>query len=118
MDVDKHNNLGEGIDLLGEEAGVGAQVACEESWTSCQWRVSPKGLPEDITLSRLHRLGRLHKRGFIKSLVSGGFSWHRGTGSLGLTMLRHRLEIQQVLTGQSLTHHQGCTKLSMPCGRT
>lgn len=39
MDVDSTLIMEEGIDLLGEEAGVGAQVAaiteraCEESWT-------------------------------------------------------------------------------------
>ena len=39
MDVDSTLIMEEGIDLLGEEAGLGAQVAtiqsapCEESWT-------------------------------------------------------------------------------------
>lgn len=93
MDVDSTLIMEEGIDLLGEEAGVGEQVASiteramrgeldfEEALRE---RVALlKGLPEtvlDTILGRIHftpgaeeLVAELHKRGYKVAVVSGGF---------------------------------------------
>ena len=93
MDVDSTLIMEEGIDLLGEEAGVGAQVAAitERAMrgeldfeAALRERVALlKGLPEDIfarIAERIHftpgaedLVKELHKRGYKVCLVSGGF---------------------------------------------
>ena len=126
MDVDSTLIMEEGIDLLGEEAGVGAQVAAitERAMrgeldfeAALRERVSLlKGLPEDIfarIAERIHftpgaedLVKELHKRGYKVGLVSGGFheTVDRLAEQLGINYVKaNRLEIQQgFLTGQVL----------------
>ena len=126
MDVDSTLIMEEGIDLLGEEAGVGAQVAAitERAMrgeldfeVSLRERVALlKGLPEDIfdrIAERIHftpgaedLVKELHKRGYKVGLVSGGFheTVDRLAEQLGIDYVKaNRLEIQQgFLTGQVL----------------
>ena len=126
MDVDSTLIMEEGIDLLGEEAGVGAQVAAitERAMrgeldfeAALRERVALlKGLPEDI-LARIAEkihftpgaedlVKELHKRGYKVGLVSGGFheTVDRLAEQLGIDYVKaNRLEIQQgLLTGQVL----------------
>lgn len=126
MDVDSTLIMEEGIDLLGEEAGVGAQVAAitERAMrgeldfeAALLERVTLlKGLPEDIfarIAERIHftpgaedLVKELHKRGYKVGLVSGGFheTVDRLAEQLGIDYVKaNRLEIQQgLLTGQVL----------------
>lgn len=126
MDVDSTLIMEEGIDLLGEEAGVGAQVATitERAMrgeldfeAALRERVALlKGLPEDIftqIAERIHftpgaeeLVDELHKRGYKVGLVSGGFheTVDRLAEQLGIDYVKaNRLEIQQgFLTGQVL----------------
>lgn len=126
MDVDSTLIMEEGIDLLGEEAGVGAQVAAitERAMrgeldfeAALRERVGLlKGLPEDIfarIAERIHftpgaedLVKELHKRGYKVGLVSGGFheTVDRLAEQLGIDYVKaNRLEIQQgILTGQVL----------------
>ena len=126
MDVDSTLIMEEGIDLLGEEAGVGAQVAAitERAMrgeldfeAALRERVGLlKGLPEDIfarIAERIHftpgaeeLVDELHKRGYKVGLVSGGFheTVDRLAEQLGIDYVKaNRLEIQQgLLTGQVL----------------
>ena len=126
MDVDSTLIMEEGIDLLGEEAGVGAQVAAitERAMrgeldfeAALRERVALlKGLPEDIfdrIAERIHftpgaedLVKELHKRGYKVGLVSGGFheTVDRLAEQLGIDYVKaNRLEIQQgFLTGQVL----------------
>ena len=126
MDVDSTLIMEEGIDLLGEEAGVGAQVAAitERAMrgeldfeAALRERVGLlKGLPEDIfarIAERIHftpgaedLVKELHKRGYKVGLVSGGFheTVDRLAEQLGVDYVKaNRLEIQQgILTGQVL----------------
>lgn len=126
MDVDSTLIMEEGIDLLGEEAGVGAQVAAitERAMrgeldfeAALLERVALlKGLPEDIfarIAERIHftpgaedLVKELHKRGYKVGLVSGGFheTVDRLAEQLGIDYVKaNRLEIQQgLLTGQVL----------------
>ena len=126
MDVDSTLIMEEGIDLLGEEAGVGAQVAAitERAMrgeldfeAALRERVALlKGLPEDIftrIAERIHftpgaeeLVDELHKRGYKVGLVSGGFheTVDRLAEQLGVDYVKaNRLEIQQgILTGQVL----------------
>ncbi len=126
MDVDSTLIMEEGIDLLGEEAGVGAQVAAitERAMqgeldfeAALRERVALlKGLPEDIfdrIAERIHftpgaedLVKELHKRGYKVGLVSGGFheTVDRLAEQLGIDYVKaNRLEIQQgLLTGQVL----------------
>lgn len=126
MDVDSTLIMEEGIDLLGEEAGVGAQVAAitERAMrgeldfeAALRERVTLlKGLPEDIfarIAERIHftpgaeeLVDELHKRGYKVGLVSGGFheTLDRLAEQLGIDYVKaNRLEIQQgFLTGQVL----------------
>ena len=126
MDVDSTLIMEEGIDLLGEEAGVGAQVATitERAMrgeldfeAALRERVALlKGLPEDIftqIAERIHftpgaeeLVDELHKRGYKVGLVSGGFheTVDRLAEQLGIDYVKaNRLEIQQgLLTGQVL----------------
>lgn len=126
MDVDSTLIMEEGIDLLGEEAGVGAQVAAitERAMqgeldfeAALRERVALlKGLPEDIfaqIAERIHftpgaeeLVDELHKRGYKVGLVSGGFheTVDRLAEQLGIDYVKaNRLEIQQgILTGQVL----------------
>lgn len=126
MDVDSTLIMEEGIDLLGEEAGVGAQVAAitERAMrgeldfeVALRERVALlKGLPEDIftrIAERIHftpgaedLVKELHKRGYKVGLVSGGFheTVDRLAEQLGVDYVKaNRLEIQQgILTGQVL----------------
>ena len=126
MDVDSTLIMEEGIDLLGEEAGVGAQVAAitERAMrgeldfeAALRERVTLlKGLPEDIfarIAERIHftpgaedLVKELHKRGYKVGLVSGGFheTVDRLAEQLGIDYVKaNRLEIQQgFLTGQVL----------------
>ena len=126
MDVDSTLIMEEGIDLLGEEAGVGAQVAAitERAMrgeldfeAALRERVGLlKGLPEDIfarIAERIHftpgaedLVKELHKRGYKVGLVSGGFheTVDRLAEQLGIDYVKaNRLEIQQgLLTGQVL----------------
>ena len=126
MDVDSTLIMEEGIDLLGEEAGVGAQVAAitERAMrgeldfeAALLERVALlKGLPEDIfarIAERIHftpgaedLVDELHKRGYKVGLVSGGFheTVDRLAEQLGIDYVKaNRLEIQQgFLTGQVL----------------
>lgn len=126
MDVDSTLIMEEGIDLLGEEAGVGAQVAAITERTmrgeldfeaALRERVTLlKGLPEDIfarIAERIHftpgaedLVKELHKRGYKVGLVSGGFheTVDRLAEQLGIDYVKaNRLEIQQgLLTGRVL----------------
>ena len=126
MDVDSTLIMEEGIDLLGEEAGVGAQVAAitERAMrgeldfeAALRERVALlKGLPDDIfdrIAERIHftpgaeeLVKELHKRGYKVGLVSGGFheTVDRLAEQLGIDYVKaNRLEIQQgLLTGQVL----------------
>lgn len=126
MDVDSTLIMEEGIDLLGEEAGVGAQVAAitERAMrgeldfeAALRERVALlKGLPEDIftrIAERIHftpgaedLVDELHKRGYKVGLVSGGFheTVDRLAEQLGIDYVKaNRMEIQQsLLTGQVL----------------
>ena len=126
MDVDSTLIMEEGIDLLGEEAGVGAQVAAitERAMrgeldfeAALRERVALlKGLPEDIftqIAEKIHftpgaeeLVDELHKRGYKVGLVSGGFheTVDRLAEQLGIDYVKaNRMEIQQsLLTGQVL----------------
>ena len=126
MDVDSTLIMEEGIDLLGEEAGVGAQVAAitERAMrgeldfeAALRERVGLlKGLPEDIftqIAEKIHftpgaeeLVDELHKRGYKVGLVSGGFheTVDRLAEQLGIDYVKaNRLEIKQgLLTGQVL----------------
>lgn len=126
MDVDSTLIMEEGIDLLGEEAGVGAQVAAitERAMrgeldfeAALRERVALlKGLPEDIFTRIAEKIyftpgaedlvKELHKRGYKVGLVSGGFHEivDRLAEQLGIDYVKaNRLEIQQgFLTGQVL----------------
>ena len=126
MDVDSTLIMEEGIDLLGEEAGVGAQVAAitERAMrgeldfeAALRERVALlKGLPEDIftrIAEKIHftpgaedLVKELHKRGYKVGLVSGGFheTVDRLAEQLGIDYVKaNRLEIEQgFLTGQVL----------------
>ncbi|WP_060976062.1 phosphoserine phosphatase SerB [Streptococcus sp. CCH8-C6] len=126
MDVDSTLIMEEGIDLLGEEAGVGAQVAAitERAMrgeldfeAALRERVGLlKGLPEDIftqITEKIHftpgaeeLVDELHKRGYKVGLVSGGFheTVDRLAEQLGIDYVKaNRLEIQQgLLTGRVL----------------
>lgn len=126
MDVDSTLIMEEGIDLLGVEAGVGAQVAAitERAMrgeldfeAALRERVALlKGLPEDIftrIAEKIHftpgaedLVKELHKRGYKVGLVSGGFHEivDRLAEQLGVDYVKaNRLEIQQgFLTGQVL----------------
>ena len=126
MDVDSTLIMEEGIDLLGEEAGVGAQVAAitERAMrgeldfeAALLERVALlKGLPEDIfarIAERIHftpgaedLVKELHKRGYKVGLVSGGFheTVDRLAEQLGIDYVKaNRLEIQHgFLTGRVL----------------
>lgn len=126
MDVDSTLIMEEGIDLLGEEAGVGAQVAAitERAMrgefdfeAALRERVALlKGLSEDIfarIAERIHftpgaedLVEELHKRGYKVGLVSGGFheTVDRLAEQLGVDYVKaNRLEIKQgLLTGQVL----------------
>ena len=126
MDVDSTLIMEEGIDLLGEEAGVGAKVAAitERAMrgeldfeAALRERVALlKGLPEDIftrIAEKIHftpgaedLVKELHKRGYKVGLVSGGFHEivDRLAEQLGIDYVKaNRLEIQQgFLTGQVL----------------
>ena len=126
IDVDSTLIMEEGIDLLGEEAGVGAQVAAitERAMrgeldfeAALRERVALlKGLPEDIftrIAEKIHftpgaedLVKELHKRGYKVGLVSGGFHEivDRLAEQLGIDYVKaNRLEIQQgFLTGQVL----------------
>ena len=126
MDVDSTLIIEEGIDLLGEEAGVGAQVAAitERAMrgelgfeVALRERVALlKGLPEEICAriaERIHftpgaedLVKELHKRGYKVGLVSGGFheTVDRLAEQLGIDYVKaNRMEIQQgFLTGQVL----------------
>ena len=126
MDVDSTLIMEEGIDLLGEEAGVGAQVAAitERAMrgeldfeAALRERVALlKGLPEDIftrIAERIHftpgaedLVKELHKRGYKVGLVSGGFHEivDRLAEQLGIDYVKaNRLEIQHgFLTGRVL----------------
>ena len=126
MDVDSTLIMEEGIDLLGEEAGVGAQVAAitERAMrgeldfeAALRERVALlKGLPEDIftrIAERIHftpgaeeLVDELHKRGYKVGLVSGGFheTVDRLAEQLGIDYVKaNRLEIQHgFLTGRVL----------------
>lgn len=93
MDVDSTLIMEEGIDLLGEEAGVGPQVAeiTERAMRgeldfveALRERVALlKGLPETVFATILERIhftpgaeelvAELHKRGYKVGVVSGGF---------------------------------------------
>lgn len=126
MDVDSTLILEEGIDLLGEAAGVGAQVAAiteramrgeldfEEALRE---RVSLlAGLPVTIfdeiaqhihfTPGARELVTELHQRGYKIGLVSGGFheTVDRLATELGLDYVRaNRLEVQEgQLTGRVL----------------
>ena len=126
MDVDSTLIMEEGIDLLGEEAGVGQQVAAitERAMrgeldfeAALRERVSLlAGLPETIfsrIADKIHftpgakkLVDELHKRGYKVGLVSGGFheTVDRLAEQLGIDYVKaNRLEIQQgFLTGQVL----------------
>ena len=126
MDVDSTLIMEEGIDLLGEEAGVGAQVAAitERAMrgeldfeAALRERVALlKGLPEDIftrIAEKIHftpgaedLVKELHKRGYKVGLVSGGFheTVDRLAEQLGIDYVKaNRLEIQHgFLTGRVL----------------
>ena len=126
MDVDSTLIMEAGIDLLGEEAGVGTQVSAitERAMrgeldfeAALRERVALlKGLPEDIftrIAEKIHftpgaedLVKELHKRGYKVGLVSGGFheTVDRLAEQLGIDYVKaNRLEVQQgFLTGQVL----------------
>ena len=126
MDVDSTLIMEEGIDLLGEEAGVGAQVAAitERAMrgeldfeAALRERVALlKGLPEDIfarIAEKIHftpgaedLVKELHKRGYKVGLVSGGFheTVDRLAEQLGIDYVKaNRLKIENgFLTGHVL----------------
>ena len=126
MDVDSTLIMEEGIDLLGEEAGVGQQVAAitERAMrgeldfeAALRERVSLlEGLPETIfsrIADKIHftpgakkLVDELHARGYEVGLVSGGFheTVDRLAEQLGIDYVKaNRLEIQQgLLTGRVL----------------
>lgn len=126
MDVDSTLIMEEGIDLLGEEAGIGAQVAAITEHAmrgeldfeaALRERVALlKDLPEDIftrIAERIHftpgaedLVKELHKRSYKVGLVSGGFheTVDRLAEQLGIDYVKaNRLEIRQgLLTGQVL----------------
>ncbi|HFI0041044.1 TPA: phosphoserine phosphatase SerB [Streptococcus suis] len=126
MDVDSTLILEEGIDLLGEEAGVGEQVAAiteramrgeldfEEALRE---RVALlKGLPISVfdkimekihfTPGAIELIKELKARGFKIAVVSGGFheTVDRLAAELDLDYVRaNRLEVvNEILTGQVL----------------
>ena len=126
MDVDSTLIMEEGIDLLGEEAGVGQQVAAitERAMrgeldfeAALRERVSLlAGLPE-TTFSRIadkihftpgtkKLVDELHARGYKVGLVSGGFheTVDRLAEELGIDYVKaNRLEIKNgLLTGHVL----------------
>ncbi len=124
MDVDSTLIMEEGIDILGEKAGVGERVAgiTERAMrgeldfeAALRERVGLlKGLPESIfdeVLAEIHftpgakyLVDELHARGFKVGLVSGGF--HETVdvlaSQLGIDYVKaNRLEVQDgVLTGR------------------
>ena len=126
MDVDSTLIQEEGIDLLGEEAGVGEKIADITARAmngeldfkqALDERVSLlKGLPESIfeqVLERMHftkgaekLVAELHRRGYKVGVVSGGF--HATVDvlakRLGLDYVKaNRLEVAEgVLTGRVL----------------
>lgn len=126
MDVDSTLIQEEGIDLLGEEAGVGEKIADITARAmngeldfkqALDERVGLlKGLPESIfdkVLARMHftngaekLVAELHRRGYKVAVVSGGF--HETVDVLakriGLDYVRaNRLEVKDgVLTGKVL----------------
>lgn len=126
MDVDSTLITEEGIDLLGEEAGVGQQVAAiteramrgELDFESAlRERVSLlAGLPETIfsrIADKIHftpgakkLVDELHARGYKVGLVSGGFheTVDRLAEELGIDYVKaNRLEIKNgLLTGRVL----------------
>ncbi|MGT2950676.1 phosphoserine phosphatase SerB [Streptococcus cuniculi] len=126
MDVDSTLILEEGIDLLGEEAGVGEQVAAiteramrgeldfKEALAA---RVALlKGLPLSVfdrILNKIHftpgaekLVAELHRRGYKVAVVSGGF--HETVDvlaeRLGIDYVKaNRLEVEEgILTGRVL----------------
>ena len=126
MDVDSTLIMEEGIDLLGEEAGVGEQVAAiteramrgELDFEAALWeRVSLlAGLPETIfsqIADKIHftpgakkLVDELHARSYKVGLVSGGFheTVDRLAEQLGIDYVKaNRLEIKNgLLTGHVL----------------
>ena len=126
MDVDSTLIMEEGIDLLGEEAGVGQQVAAitERAMrgeldfeAALRERVSLlEGLPETIfsrIADKIHFMpgakklvDELHARGYKVGLVSGGFheTVDRLAEELGIDYVKaNRLEIKNgLLTGHVL----------------
>ncbi|HEM4129088.1 TPA: phosphoserine phosphatase SerB [Streptococcus suis] len=126
MDVDSTLIMEEGIDLLGEEAGVGEQVAdiTERAMRgeldfeeALRERVALlKGLPVSVfdrIMEKIHftpgaveLVTELKNRGFKVAVVSGGFheTVDRLAGQLELDYVRaNRLEVVDgVLTGQVL----------------
>ncbi|HEM3214273.1 phosphoserine phosphatase SerB [Streptococcus suis] len=126
MDVDSTLILEEGIDLLGEEAGLGEQVAAitEQAMRgeldfeeALRERVALlKGLPVSVfdrILEKIHftpgaaeLVAELKARGFKVAVVSGGFheTVDRLAAQLELDYVRaNRLEVADgVLTGQVL----------------
>lgn len=125
MDVDSTLVQEEVIDLLGEEAGVGQQVAdiTERAMRgeldfkqALEERVATlKGLPESIldkVYARIHfnkgakeLVDELHARGYKVGLVSGGFheTVDRLAAEIGIDYVQaHHLEIKDgVLTGRT-----------------
>ena len=125
MDVDSTLVQEEVIDLLGEEAGVGQQVAeiTERAMRgeldfkeALHERVATlKGLPESIfdkVYARIHfnkgakeLVEELHSRGFKVGLVSGGFheTVDRLAAEIGIDYVKaNNLEVQDgVLTGRT-----------------
>ncbi|MBF0779081.1 phosphoserine phosphatase SerB [Streptococcus cuniculi] len=126
MDVDSTLILEEGIDLLGEEAGVGSEVAditeramrgelnFEEALVA---RVTLlKGLPVSVfdrILDKIHftpgaekLVAELHRRGYKVAVVSGGF--HETVDvlaeRLGIDYVKaNRMEVEEgILTGRVL----------------
>ena len=126
MDVDSTLIMEEGIDLLGEEAGVGQQVAAitERAMrgeldfeAALRERVLLlEGLPETIfsrIADKIHftpgakkLVDELHARGYKVGLVSGGFheTVDRLAEELGIDYVKaNRLEIKNgLLTGHVL----------------
>ncbi|BDD40507.1 phosphoserine phosphatase SerB [Streptococcus ruminantium] len=126
MDVDSTLIMEEGIDLLGEEAGVGSQVAeiTERAMRgeldfveALRERVALlKGLPETVLATIFERIhftpgaeelvAELHRRGYKVAVVSGGFhqTVDRLAERLNLDYVEaNTLEIVDgVLTGQVL----------------
>ncbi|AER21759.1 TPA: phosphoserine phosphatase SerB [Streptococcus suis] len=126
MDVDSTLILEEAIDLLGEEAGLGEQVAAITERAMCgeldfeealRERVALlKGLPVSVfdrIIQKIHftpgaaeLVSELKKRGYKVAVVSGGFheTVDRLAAQLELDYVRaNRLEVVDgVLTGQVL----------------